>query len=77
MTRTDPPGLEAEFAAVLIRHWRDLSDRGGQPGPALLADLAAIAGHHADSRRPATPPEPAPPAPAKPARGRPPKPAAP
>lgn len=47
MTRDD---LGTAYAKALARHAGQLRDTGGRPGPALLADLAAIAERHADDR---------------------------
>jgi hypothetical protein len=42
--------LAARHTAAIRRHWRTLTDSGGQPPQALLDELAAIAEYHADGR---------------------------
>jgi hypothetical protein len=44
MNRED---LDARNRAAIRKHWRDLGDRGGDPPPGLLAELAEIADAHA------------------------------
>jgi hypothetical protein len=39
--------LDQAHAAAIRRHWRDMTDTGGQPNAALLDELAAVAYHHA------------------------------
>lgn len=43
-----PQGIREQFAAVIRRHWRDLSDTGGVPPQALLDDLGQIAQRYAE-----------------------------
>lgn len=45
MTRDE---LDEAFGIVIRRHWRQLTDSGGQPGALLLGELAGVAERHAD-----------------------------
>jgi len=47
---TDREQLASYHTAAIRRHWRTLTDSGGQPPQALLDELAAIAEYHAGGR---------------------------